>query len=75
MIVDPKEILFIRKHAPYGMLKIISNNINMTYDELRKQFYMLKDEWPDELVLEARRLLKANTGLEYSAEKVDNSKG
>lgn len=73
MIVDPNEILFIRKNAPHGMLRTLSNNIGMPYEELRKKFYILKNEWPDELVNEARRLLKANTGLEYSAEAADNS--
>lgn len=68
MLVDPKEILFIRKNAPYGMVRTLANNTGLSYEKVRGELLTLKEEWPDELIIEARRLLKANTGLEYTPE-------
>ena len=66
MQVDAREILFIRKNAPHGMFKTLANNIGMKYSKVRAEIFTLKEEYPDNLVKEARRLLKANTGLVYN---------
>lgn len=66
MKVDAREILFIRKNAPHGMMKTLSENTGMTYSKVRNEFATLKEDYPDELVNEARRLLKANKGIEYT---------
>lgn len=63
--VDPNEILFIRSKAPYGMLKTLANNIGMEYPKVRNEFITLKEEYRNDLITEARRLLEANTGLVY----------
>lgn len=63
--VDPNEILFIRTNAPYGMLKTLANNIGMEYPKVRNEFITLKEEYRNDLITEARRLLEANTGLVY----------
>jgi hypothetical protein len=66
MKVDTREILFIRQNAPHGMLRTLANNIGMDYSKVRAELHTLKEDFPDELVIEARRLLEANTGLVYS---------
>ena len=68
MRVDAREILFIRQNAPHGMLRVIADNIGMAYSKVRTEFHTLKDEYPDDLVKEARRLLLANKGIEYNPE-------
>lgn len=65
MKVDAREILFIRQNAPVGMIRILANNINIPYGKVRNELHTLKEDYSDELVIEARRLLKANTGLVY----------
>ena len=66
MKVDAREILFIRRNAPSGMIRTLAGNIRMGYSKVRNELHTLKEDYPDELVREARRLLKANTGLEYN---------
>lgn len=66
MKVDANEMLFIKENMPHGMMKTLADNIGMEYNQVRNQFSTLKTEWPDELVIEARRLLKATKGLEYN---------
>ncbi len=70
MIVDTREILFIRQNAPQGMIRTLANNIGMDYNKVRNELHTLKEEYPDELVIEARRLLEANTGLVYKLTEV-----
>lgn len=65
MIVDARELIFIKKNAPFGMLRTLSENIGMEYSKVRAAFYYIKDEVSDDLMVEARRLLKENTGLVY----------
>ncbi|MBS1519627.1 MAG: hypothetical protein JST50_01420 [Bacteroidetes bacterium] len=65
MKVDAREILFIRQNAPVGMIRTLANNINIPYAKVRNELHTLKEDYPDELVIEARRLLEANTGLVY----------
>lgn len=66
MKVDPNEILYIKENAPYGMIKTLATNIGMDYAKARAEFMTLKDDYPDDLVIEARRLLEANTGKVYN---------
>jgi len=70
MQVDAREILFIRKNAPHGMFKTLANNIGMKYSKVRAEIFTLKEDYPDMLVNEARRLLEANTGLVYNPNEV-----
>ena len=65
MKVDAREILFIRQNAPVGMIRTLANNINIPYGKVRNELHTLKEDYPDDLVIEARRLLEANTGLIY----------
>lgn len=71
MKVDAREILFIRQNAPHGMMKVVADNIGMPYSRVRTEIHTLKEDYPDELVIEARRLLTAMTGLEYSGVLTD----
>lgn len=68
--VSPNEMLFIRRNAPHGMLRTLANNIKMEYSKVRAEFFVNKDEYPEELVIEARRLLEANTGKVYNPNEV-----
>lgn len=65
MTVDSHEISFIKNNAPYGMLKTLSRNIGMDYQKVRTMFISIREDYPDDMIIEARRLLKANTGLEF----------
>lgn len=70
MQVDVREILFIRNNAPHGMFVTLSKNIGMKYSKVRAEIFTLKEEYPEALVIEARRLLEANTGLVYYSAEV-----
>lgn len=70
MTVDTREILFIRQNAPHGMIATLAKNIGMEYSKVRAELYTLKTDYPDELVTEARRLLKENTGLVFNPNEV-----
>lgn len=70
MKVDPREILFIKDNAFRGMFRLVSTNINMPYDKVRNELASLKHEYPDDMVIEARRLLKEATGKEFSEPEV-----
>lgn len=72
MIVDPREIKFIRDKAPKGMMVTLAENIGMKYSRVRAEFYTLKDEYPDDMVIEARRLLLAIKGIEYKPELLES---
>lgn len=65
MRVDAREILFIRQNAPQGMIRTLANNVGIDYQKVRNELHTLKEEYPDAIVIEARRLLEANTGLVY----------
>lgn len=69
MRVEANEMQFIKENTPHGLMRILADNIGMDYNKVRNEFATLKTEWPDELVIEARRLLKATTGREYQPEK------
>lgn len=66
MRVDAREILFIRQNAPQGMIRTLANNVGIDYQKVRNELHTLKEEYPDVIVIEARRLLEANTGLVYN---------
>lgn len=65
MIVDAREILFIRKNAPYGMMRVVATNTGFEYSQVRTELNSLKEEYDDKIVIESRRLLKEMTGLVY----------
>jgi len=69
--IDAREILFIKQNLPHGLLKILAININMDQQKVRNVFNNLRNEYPDDLVIEARRLLKETTGLVYNPELSD----
>jgi len=68
MRVDAREILFIRQNAPQGMLRTLANNTGLEYNRVRAEMYSLKEDYDEQIVNEARRLLEANTGLVYKPE-------
>lgn len=68
MRVDAREILFIRQNAPQGMLRTLANNTGLDYNRVRAEMYSLKEDYDEQIVIEARRLLEANTGLVYNPE-------
>jgi len=72
MKVDPREILFIRDKAPKGMIRTLADNIGMEYSQVRTEIYTLKDDYTDALVIEARRLLLAMSGIEYKPELLES---
>lgn len=70
MKVDPREILFIRQNCPRGLFTMISENTGIELIKVRNEFFSLKEEYPDEIVIEARRLLKVISNIEYRPELV-----
>lgn len=68
MRVDAREILFIRQNAPQGMFRTLANNTGIDYNRVRAEMYSLKEDYDEDIVIEARRLLEANTGLVYNPE-------
>lgn len=68
MKVDAREILFIRQNAPKGMIRTLADNIKMPYSKVRTEIHTLKEDYSDDLVNEARRLLFVMKGIEYSSE-------
>ena len=70
MQVDAREILFIRKNAPHGMLAQVARNIGWSRGKVMNELTTLKEDYTDSLIVEARRLLEANTGLVYNPNEV-----
>lgn len=70
MKVDAREILFIRQNAPKGMMRVLADNIGLPYSRVRAEIHTLKEDYPDNLVNEARRLLLAMKGLEYTDQQL-----
>lgn len=68
MKVDAREILFIRQNAPRNLMRFVSDNTNIPYTKVRNEFFSLKDDYDQVIVIEARRLLKAISNIEYSPE-------
>lgn len=68
MKVDAREILFIRQNAPRNLMRLVSDNTKIPYSKVRSEFFTLKEDYNDEMVIEARRLLKAISNIEYQPE-------
>lgn len=66
MLIDAREILFIRQNCPRGMFRIISENTGIEYTKVRNEFFTLKDDYNETIVTEARRLLKSIYNIEFS---------
>ena len=76
MIVDKKELDFIKNNRPHGMLKvltkIVNNKYKVDYSEQAIGFHLNKRkrkgnilEVPDLIINECRNLLKELTGKEF----------
>ena len=70
MRVDPEEILFMKEHAPTAFPRLVHEGLaakgikirrERVYEELRS----IKEDYREEVINEARRLLKAVKGIEY----------
>ena len=64
-MVDAREILFIRQNAPRGLYRMVADNLGLKRHKVRNELNRLKEEYDEQIVTEARRLLKATKGLEY----------
>lgn len=70
MKVDAREILFIRQNAPRNLMRFVAENTKTPYSKVRSEFFTLKDDYDETIVLEARRLLKAISNIEYTPERL-----
>lgn len=66
MKVDAREILFIKENAPHGFIAILAKKMNMKRSRVRSQLYLTKEDYPDDLIIQARHLLKETEGIEYT---------
>lgn len=67
-MINPKEILFIRSNAPWGLIKMVADNLGIKKSEVRRELYRLKDTYDERIIAEARRIVKAVNGAEYQEE-------
>lgn len=73
--LDPKEILFIHKHAPSGFASLVLDNLleagyTINRMQVHRELFTHKREYLKPVIDEARRLLKAIKNVEFSAQEV-----
>lgn len=66
MKVEAAELAFIKDNSPKGLPRLIAENIGVSRSTVLNELSRLKDDYNEEIINEARRLLKAIKGLEYA---------
>lgn len=73
MKVDARELVFLRENGPSNFSALISDNIGINRSTVNNELSRIKDNYNPVVINEARRLLKAIKGLEYSEAALENS--
>lgn len=73
--VDPKELIFLNENAPTGFIALIRESLSdkkiyLSRDQVWRELTVLKKDYMEVVIHEARRILKALKGLEYVEETV-----
>lgn len=66
MKVDTRELMFIKQNAPRGMSRLVADNLGLPTIKVVNELRMLKDHYNDDIIIEARRLLKEIKGIVYN---------
>jgi len=73
MKVDARELVFIKQNAPSSLASLIAGNTGHNRSTVNNELARIKDEYNEDIITEARRLLKAIKGIEFSLD-TENSK-
>lgn len=65
MQIEAREILFIRQNSPRWLFGQVAKNVGKPLTRVKYHFYGLPTEYDQDVIDEARRLLKDACGLEY----------
>lgn len=68
MTIDPKEILFLKRHMPTGTYRTIANNLGIGRIKVMNELSTLKEEYDEAIIEEFRRVL-AIRGYIYEQDK------
>lgn len=68
MKVEVAELVFIQENAPTNFSQLIADNVGLHRSTVNNELNRLKKrgDYNDAIITEARRLLKAIKGLEYT---------
>ncbi len=65
MQIEAREILFIRQNKPSWLFKQVADNTGKTLARVRYNFYGMLEEHDEDVIQEARRLLKEACNIVY----------
>jgi len=66
MQIEAREVLFIRQNSPRWLFSQVAKNTGKTLSRVKYHFYGLLDDYDEDIITEARRLLKEACQIEYS---------
>lgn len=74
MKVDPQEIIFIKENAPKAFPRLVQEGLEaqgITYHRtyIYVELSSIKESYKADIIMEARRLLKAVKGIEYISDQ------
>ncbi|RKD18981.1 hypothetical protein BCY91_13980 [Pelobium manganitolerans] len=67
MKVDARELVFIRDNAPKNFAALISDTTGVPRSTVNNELSRIKRSYNEEVIKEARRLLKVIKGIAYEA--------
>ena len=69
MVVDVRELVFIKENAPSNLGALIAENLKMNRSTVNNEISRIKKEYDPAIITEARRLLKVIKNVEYNPEE------
>ena len=73
MQVDARELQFIKVNAPKNLAGLISDNTGKNRSTINNELTRIKSDYDEEIINEARRLLKVIKGVEFSSATEDSN--
>jgi hypothetical protein len=74
MQIEAREILFLRQNAPRWLFGQVAKNVNKPLNRVKYQFYGLPNNYDEDIIIEARRILKEVVGIVYNPDEVIDDK-
>lgn len=66
MIVDARELVFLRKNGPSNLAAMVSENTGINRSSVNNELSRIKNDYNETVITEARRLVKAFKGVEFN---------
>lgn len=65
IIEDIRELQFMKKKGPRGLSSMVAQNLKISIYKATNELRLIKDEYNEEIITEARRLCKEFNGAVY----------